>query len=161
MTPFMLRHPHKIAAVWRSVKEYDIDKNGFLQDHELEGCFREHFAPELDGKSLIYFFRRFSTDHDKELINYRLIRGQLVAKMNQGQNLLNNTMQRQQDIAAELSPDQSNRGLGYNSNNLKAFDSFVNKPFQHGREEEDDEYDNKSMLPKLSIANVHTIDQDQ
>ena len=84
MTPFMLRHPHKIAAVWRSVKEYDIDKNGFLQDNELEGCFREHFAPELDGKSLIFFFRRFSTDHDKELINYRLIRGQLVSKMNLG-----------------------------------------------------------------------------
>lgn len=82
MTPFLQAHPHKIAAVWRSVKEFDVDKNGFLSDHELEGCFREHFAVELDGKSLIYYFRKFSTDHDKELINYRLIRGTLVAKTN-------------------------------------------------------------------------------
>ena len=39
--------------------------------NELELCFREHFAYELDGKSLVYYFRRFSTDHDKDLINYR------------------------------------------------------------------------------------------
>ena len=73
--------PNKMARVWRTIKDIDDDKNGFLQADELEMCFTEHFAPELDGKSLIYFFRRWSTDHDKELVNYRLIKDAIIAKM--------------------------------------------------------------------------------
>jgi len=77
----MARDNHKKNLVWRSIKDYDIDKNGFLQANELESCFREHFAPELDGKSLIYYFRKYSTDHDKELINYRMIKESIEAKV--------------------------------------------------------------------------------
>ena len=77
----MAKNSHKKTLVWRSIKDFDSDKNGFLQANELEGCFREHFAPELEGKSLVYFFRRWSTDHDKELINYRLIREYIEAKV--------------------------------------------------------------------------------
>ena len=67
----MAKAPNKTAKVWRGIKEEDVDQNGFLEVNELELCFREHFAYELDGKSLVYYFRRFSTDHDKDLINYR------------------------------------------------------------------------------------------
>ena len=63
-----------MASVWRSIKDIDNDKNGFLDVSELEQCFREHFAPELEGKSMVYFFRRWSTDHDKDLVNYRFIK---------------------------------------------------------------------------------------
>ena len=72
-----------MTLVWRSIKDFDIDKNGFLSSEELEGCFREHFAPELDGKSLIYYFRGSSTDHDKDLINYRLIKESIIEKVAQ------------------------------------------------------------------------------
>ena len=34
----------------------------------------------MDGKSLVHFFRRFSTDHDKNLVNYRKIKTILYAK---------------------------------------------------------------------------------
>ena len=70
----MASHPNRVAKVWRAIKDVDNDSNGFLEVNELELCFREHFSYELDGKSLVYFFRRYSTDHDKELINYRLIK---------------------------------------------------------------------------------------
>ena len=79
----MAQDSHKMVLVWRAIKSFDIDKNGFLQADELEGCFREYFAPELDGKSLIYYFRGSSTDHDKELINYRLIKDSIIQKVAQ------------------------------------------------------------------------------
>lgn len=77
----MAAEPNKMAKVWRSIKDIDNDKNGFLQADELEGCFREHFAPELDGKSLAYFFRRWNTDHDKEMVNYRHVKETIMAKI--------------------------------------------------------------------------------
>jgi len=81
IAPIMAADSNKMARVWRTIKDIDDDKNGFLQAEELEMCFREHFAPELDGKSLIYFFRRWSTDHDKELVNYRLVKEAIMAKV--------------------------------------------------------------------------------
>lgn len=60
----MAANPNNMAKVWRSIKDIDDDHNGFLEVNELEDCFREHFAPELEGRSLVYFFRRWSTDHD-------------------------------------------------------------------------------------------------
>jgi len=36
-----------MAKVWRSIKDIDDEKNGFLSVTELEECFIEHFAPEL------------------------------------------------------------------------------------------------------------------
>ena len=75
-----------MAALRASFEEFnpgdvDDDKNGFLQVDELDLCFREHFAPELQGKSLVYFFRRWSTDHDKDMVNYRLIKEAILEKM--------------------------------------------------------------------------------
>lgn len=37
----MAHQPHKAAKVWRSIKDIDCDKNGFLSVDELDGCFRE------------------------------------------------------------------------------------------------------------------------
>ena len=83
MVPFMAIHPHLTNLVWRSIKRTDMDRNGFLSTEELEGCFREHFASELDGKSLIYYFRKCGLDHDKDLVNYRLVKDQLMEKVAQ------------------------------------------------------------------------------
>lgn len=74
-----------MSAVWKSVKENDIDKNGFMLCSELEDCFKEHYPAELYGKSLVFYFRKFSTDHDKNLINYRGIMKQIHS--NTGINL--------------------------------------------------------------------------
>ena len=78
----MFKDPGNMAKVWKSIKDVDHDKNGFLQVEELDLCFREHFAPELDGKSLVYFFRRWSTDHDKDLVNYRYVKETILGKGN-------------------------------------------------------------------------------
>lgn len=83
MGPIMSRDSNKTARVWRSIKDVDDDKNGFLQVDELEACFIEHFAPELQGKSLVYFFRRWSTDHDKDMVNYRLIKETIMSQVKQ------------------------------------------------------------------------------
>lgn len=81
--PIMSKNPNKMAKVWRSIKDVDDDKNGFLQVGELEACFIEHFAPELRGKSLVYFFRRWSTDHDKDMVNYRMIKEAIMGQVSQ------------------------------------------------------------------------------
>ena len=75
----VIRNPHLMSAVWKSVKENDIDKNGFMLCSELEDCFKEHYPAELEGKSLVFYFRKFSTDHDKNLINYRGIMKQIYS----------------------------------------------------------------------------------
>ena len=79
----MAQNSNRTSKVWRSIKDIDDDKNGFLGVEELEQCFREHFAPELEGKSLIYFFRRWSTDHDKDMVNYRLIKEAIIENIGQ------------------------------------------------------------------------------
>lgn len=78
LIPIMAKEKNKTARVWRAIKDVDDDSNGFLSVEELEGCFKENLSVELDGKSLVYFFRRFSTDHDRELINYRLVKSMLM-----------------------------------------------------------------------------------
>ena len=72
-----LKSPHLMAAVWKSVKDYDIDKNGFIQCSELEHCFKEQWPVELEGKSLVYYFRQFASHHDKNLVNYRGVKKQI------------------------------------------------------------------------------------
>ena len=81
MAPIMQKNTNLMQKVWRSIKDIDDEKNGFLAVNELEDCFREHFAPELEGKSLVYFFRRWSTDHDKDLVNYRRIKETILQKI--------------------------------------------------------------------------------
>jgi len=49
-----------------------------LQIGELEDCFRDFFPLDFEGKSAIYFFRKFGTDHDKDLVNYRKIRENIL-----------------------------------------------------------------------------------
>jgi hypothetical protein len=50
--------------VWRAIKSVDLDKNGFLSIDELESCFRDIFPVDFDGKSAVYYFRNYGTDHD-------------------------------------------------------------------------------------------------
>ena len=77
----MRQKPHLMAKVWRGIKDIDVDKNGFLVIDELELCFREQFAYEMENKSCAYFFRRFSTDHDKSLVNYRNIKLRIMERI--------------------------------------------------------------------------------
>jgi len=89
-----------MSAVWKSVKENDIDKNGFMLCSELEDCFREHYPSELEGKSLVFYLRKFSTDHDKNLINYRGIMKQIF------QNTAINQIESKSDLRA-ITPTRS------------------------------------------------------
>ena len=57
LAEIMVQDSNRMARVWRSIKDNDVDSNGFLSVDELDNCFREHFAPELDGKSIVYFLR--------------------------------------------------------------------------------------------------------
>ena len=81
IAPIMLREPNKTAKVWRAIKDIDNDKNGFLQIDELDLCFREQFPMALLGKSLVHYFRQWSTDHDKDTVNYRQIKESILAAM--------------------------------------------------------------------------------
>ena len=82
----MVANSNRTARVWRSIKDNDVDSNGFLSVEELENCFREHFAPELEGKSVVYFFRQFSADHDKDFVNYRKVKDKIIQKIDSLRN---------------------------------------------------------------------------
>ena len=66
---FLIKHAVKrISAwggIWKSIKNIDKDSNGFLTTEELEETFKEHFPVELDGKSLLRFFRKYASVQNK------------------------------------------------------------------------------------------------
>lgn len=168
--PIMSKNQNKMARVWRSIKEVDDDKNGFLLTEELEACFVEHFAPELLGRSLIYFFRRWSTDHDKDLVNYRLIKDAIMEKVNTFQTPVKEMaasgyMQRSGTMAA-LGTDLKNK-MGLASNNKPGgFESYINKPLKATsgmidmEKHEEGQYGvDADKLPKLNRFNVRALDQ--
>ena len=81
LVEIMKKSNNRTSLVWRSIRDNDEDRNGFLGSDELESCFREHFPHELEGKSLIHYFRKYSTDHDKNLVNYTKIKQSIVNRM--------------------------------------------------------------------------------
>ena len=131
--PIMQGQPNKMAKVWRSIKDIDNDKNGFLNAEELEACFREHFAPELEGRSLIYFFRRWSTDHDKDMVNYRNVKETIMGAFDSFQTpqkdsrQSNRFMQRSETHSQLASDLKMKLGLGVGGKQIN-LDSFTNKP---------------------------------
>ena len=123
-----------MARVWRSIKDVDDDKNGFLHTEELEACFIEHFAPELQGKSLVYFFRRWSTDHDKNMVNYRLIKDAIMSKVEHFSTPVKDMqssrfMQRSGTMSQLNSELKQKMGLAANIQN-RGFESYINKPMK-------------------------------
>ena len=50
------------GGIWKSIKKIDRDHNGYVLIEELEEIFREHFPVELDGKSLVKFFKKYSSN---------------------------------------------------------------------------------------------------
>ena len=171
--PIMSKNPNKMARVWRSIKDVDDDKNGFLQVDELQACFIEHFAPELRGKSLVYFFRRWSTDHDKDMVNYRLIKEAIMSQVQQFSTPVKDMessryMQRSGTMVGLNSQLKEKMGLAANGQN-RGFESYINKPMKaisgtvdmekqpEGRTR-DGSYD-AEKLPKLNRFNVRSLDE--
>ena len=170
--PIMAANANNMARVWRSIKEVDDDKNGFLSTDELEGCFREHFAPELEGKSLVYFFRRWSTDHDKELVNYRLIKAAIMARVDlvtPSKAPQSRFMQRSgttsnlnSDVKSRLGMITSGRSNFGNNGPIKASaDIFKMEKFnlEPPTNESGGTAEKINLLPKLNRFNVRALDQ--
>lgn len=63
-----------LGGIWKSIKKIDKDSNGFVTVEELEEIFKEWFPIELEGKSLYYYFRKFGSIQNKNLINYKKIK---------------------------------------------------------------------------------------
>ena len=47
------------GGIWKSVKQIDKDSNGFVTIEELENIFKEYFPVDLEGKSLLTYFKRY------------------------------------------------------------------------------------------------------
>lgn len=160
-----------MARVWRSIKDIDDEKNGFLSVTELQDCFIEHFAPELEGKSLVYFFRRWSTDHDKELVNYRRVKETIMEKIYEFRTPVKDTSSQSSRFMSR-SITQSALGSSYKQRmeigggRQSQFESFVNKPMKASaamlQKAQDDQMSqmngvNEEKLPKLNRYNVRTL----
>ena len=70
------------AGIWKSIKKIDKDSNGYVTNDELDEIFREWFPLELDGKSLIRFFRtHYGSIANKNLINYKQLKIEFNTKL--------------------------------------------------------------------------------
>lgn len=49
----------KWGGIWKSIKNIDKDSNGYVTIEELSEIFIEYFPLELDGKSLLRYFRKY------------------------------------------------------------------------------------------------------
>lgn len=130
----MAKDPNNMAKVWRSIKDVDDDKNGFLKVDELEACFREHFAPALEGKSMVHFCRQWSTDHDKDMINYRPLKEAIMEwiQNNAPQRRPSPEQMRKSSTTANLHTDLIDKinKAPHMANKKNALDSFTNKPLK-------------------------------
>ena len=132
----------RMSRVWRTIKDFDIDKSGHLGVEELAGCFWEHFAPELQGKSLVYFFRRYGTEQNKDIIDYRQVKNIIMDIVRQNKPMIStariteysnqsNLMRRSGTVANINSGQKIRQELGLASERkLGVFDSYgyMNKP---------------------------------
>ena len=66
-----LKKKDKWGGVWKSIKQIDKDNNGYVTIEELEEIFREWFPVELDGRSMVKFFRKYRSVQAKHLIHYK------------------------------------------------------------------------------------------
>lgn len=64
----------KWGGIWRTMKTIDKDSNGFVTASELEEIFKEWFPLELNGKALVNVFRKYRSEQNKNLINYKLLK---------------------------------------------------------------------------------------
>lgn len=69
------------GGIWKSIKTIDKDNNGYVTAEELEEIFREWFPVELDGKSLIRYFRKFCSIQNRVLIHYKKIKDDINSKI--------------------------------------------------------------------------------
>jgi hypothetical protein len=77
----MLTNLKGCQDVWRSVKNLDIDKNGFISIQELGDLFKDYFPKEMVGKSLSNYFRKHISNYDKTLINYKPIKAEITSEL--------------------------------------------------------------------------------
>lgn len=69
-----------MKELWKEVKKYDIDSNGFLTISELNSLFFQTY-PELEGKSLFKIFRPFSSIQNKSIVDYKKFKEYLLARL--------------------------------------------------------------------------------
>lgn len=70
------------GGIWKSIKRIDKDSNGYVTLEELDEIFREQFPLELEGKSLLRFFRiRYGSIANKNLVNYKQLKQDINSKI--------------------------------------------------------------------------------
>ena len=69
------------GGIWKSIKTLDKDSNGYLTREELDEVFREWFPIELEGKTLLSWFRRYGSIQNRNLINYKQIKQEINEKI--------------------------------------------------------------------------------
>lgn len=66
--------------LWKEVKKYDLDANGFLTLTELNSVFSQTY-PDLANKSLFKIFRPFTSIQNKSLVDYKRLKDYLQKRL--------------------------------------------------------------------------------
>lgn len=69
------------SKVWREIRTLDIDRNGFIEKHELEQLLRDQFPVELEKYSFFDYFEKYPCSYDPNLVNYLPIKNALNSKI--------------------------------------------------------------------------------
>ena len=76
----ILSKKSNMKELWREVRKYDGDSNGFLTLSELNSIFFQLY-PDLAGKSLFKIFRPFTSIQNKSLVDYKRLKEYLEFRM--------------------------------------------------------------------------------
>lgn len=76
----VLQKHKNMHELWKSVKKYDIDSNGFLTLSELNSIFSQVYS-ELKGKSLFKILKPFVSIQNKSLADYKKLKEYLEKRI--------------------------------------------------------------------------------
>ena len=76
----VLQKHRNMHELWKNVKKYDIDSNGFLTLSELNSIFSQVYS-ELKGKSLFKILRPFVSIQNKSLADYKKLKEYLEKRL--------------------------------------------------------------------------------
>ena len=111
----LIKQPN-MKHLWKEVKKFDIDSNGFLTLSELNSIFFQSY-PDLEGKSLFKVFRPFSSIQNKSLVDYKRLKEYLTNRI--AAYVSPNALEKTQTMIKQQNQNEEEIENTGNSENLK------------------------------------------
>ena len=136
--------------LWRMMKKQDKDSNGFLTLSELNSIFTQKY-PDLEGKSLFKVLRPFTSIQNKQLVDYKKLKGYFDDRVTSG-----NPLKQPEHLPAGVSRNDNMReSHTFNKMSMPISPREVRSPSMKRMEQIKDEILKAAESSPLIMANRH------